>query len=69
MDNIILYSTGCPKCNILIKKLQSKHIDYKIVNDTQIMLKKNIDTVPQLEINGKLLNFSEANIWVNQQEV
>ena len=26
--DIILYSTGCPKCKILKKKLEDKNIDY-----------------------------------------
>ena len=68
--NVGFISLGCSK-NLVDTEMVIglfKHHDYKIVNDTQMMLTKNIAPVPQGEINGKLLNFSEANIWVNQQE-
>lgn len=66
MDNkYILYSTGCPKCNVLIKKLNAKGIDYEIINDVSIMQNLGIDTVPQLSINGKLFNYKEAVEFIN----
>ena len=33
--NVILYSTGCPKCNILKKKLADAQIDYKVIEDVE----------------------------------
>ena len=42
MAKIILYSTNCPKCNVLEKKLQSKNIDFEICNDVDLMLSKGI---------------------------
>ena len=32
----ILYSTGCPKCNVLTRKLDAKGIEYT-VNNNQLM--------------------------------
>ena len=63
--NIILYSTGCPKCEILKKKMGEKNISYTEINDTNIMIKKNITFVPVLEINEKILNYKEAVDFVN----
>lgn len=66
---IILYSTGCPKCNVLKKKLAAKGITYTENNNTEQMVALGIDTVPILNVNGKLLNFQEAAAWVNESEV
>lgn len=62
---ITLYSTGCPRCNVLKQKLDSKNIEYTVVNDVDIMTEKGISTVPVLEVNGQLLQFKEAVDWVN----
>lgn len=62
---VILYSTGCPRCNVLIQKLNSKNIEYDVVNDVDIMTEKGISTVPVLEVDGQLLQFKEAIDWVN----
>lgn len=63
--NYILYSTGCPKCEILKKKLQQKNIQYVEVNDIDIMTKKNIIYVPMLEVDEKLLTYREAVDLIN----
>lgn len=65
---IVLYSTGCPKCRILETKLKQKNIKYDIVEDVDIIQKKGILSVPALEINGQLKNFSESFEWVNNIE-
>jgi glutaredoxin len=63
--NIILYSTHCPKCYILEKKLKEKNIAYTEVNDVDVMTKKGFATVPMLEVDGTVMDFKEANDWVN----
>lgn len=67
--NIILYSTGCPKCNVLKKKLTGKNIEYTENNDIDVMTSLGIDQVPVLSVGGKLMDFAEANKWVNEREV
>lgn len=62
---IILYSTGCPKCNILTKKLDEKHLNYKTIDDEKLMLEKGLTEVPWLEVEGNMMNFSTAVKWVN----
>ena len=63
--NIILYSTGCPKCEILKKKMGEKNISYTEINDIDIINEKNITFVPMLEIEGKLLNYRESVGFIN----
>lgn len=65
--DIILYSTGCPKCNILKKKLAEKSIPYIENNNVEEMTSLGIDYIPVLLVNGKMLQFKEANDWINQQ--
>lgn len=63
----ILYSTNCPKCNILEKKLKSEGIEFEVVNDAQIMIDKGFEEAPQLEVDGKTMNFMEAINWINNR--
>ena len=66
--NIILYSTGCPKCNVLKKKLAEKNIEYTECNDIDVMTSLGIDQVPVLSVDGKLLTFPEVTKLVNESE-
>ena len=62
---IILYSTHCPKCNVLEKKLKEKNIIYEEVNDIEIMKEKGYMSVPVLEVDGVNMDFKTANDWIN----
>lgn len=64
---IILYTTGCPKCFVLESKLKDKGIQYEIITDTELMLKKGFNFMPILEVDGKTMEFTEAVQWVNRQ--
>ena len=66
--SVVLYSTHCPRCNVLEKKLQQKEVDYDEVNDTsiiEIMKEKGYLSVPVLEVDGKSMDFKEAVDWIN----
>lgn len=65
---IILYSTNCPKCKILEKKLTEKNIKFTKNNNVIDMTELGIDQVPVLSIDGKLLSFVETNKWINERE-
>lgn len=62
---IILYSTHCPKCNVLEKKLNQKNISYEEVNDIGIMKEKGYLTVPVLEVDGTSMDFKTAFKYVD----
>ena len=66
---IILYSTGCPKCEVLKKKLKAKNIEYVKNNNVEDMESLGIDQVPVLSVDGNLMSFAEANNWINNTEV
>lgn len=65
--NVILYSTGCPKCNILKKKLADAKIDYKVIEDVDVMTSKGLKEVPWLEVDGNLMNFVDSSKWINER--
>lgn len=65
--NLTLYSTGCPRCGVLKKKLQEKNMPFKEVTDTDKLMALNIDLVPQLEVDGSLMDFTTAIRWINSQ--
>lgn len=64
---LVLYSTGCPKCRVLKKKLSDKGLTFKENSSVDDMEKLGITEVPVLSIDGKLLEFSAAIQWVNNQ--
>ena len=63
-----LFTTHCPKCKILEKKLLNKNISFEKITDFDYdeMKEKGFNFVPILEIdNGMLMNFSDANNYIN----
>ena len=67
MNNVILYSTGCPKCSVLKKKLDEKGISYMEISDTSLMLSLGIEEVPVLSIDDRLVEFADAIRWIAKQ--
>lgn len=66
---IVLYSTHCPRCSVLEKKLKKKNLHYTEINDVDKMLAMGLKSTPVLQIDGGvLMNFQEANEWINAQE-
>ena len=63
--SVVLFSTHCPRCNVLEKKLQQKNISYEEVNDVEIMKEKGYLSVPVLEVDGKSMDFKEAVDSIN----
>lgn len=65
---VTFYSTHCPKCNILEKKLKAASINYVENNDVNVMLSKGLLTAPALEVDGKIYTFAQAVEWLKNQE-
>ena len=64
---VILYTTHCPKCTVLEKKLTSKNIPYEEVTDVDLMINKGFDAMPVLEVDDTIMDFKIANTWINEQ--
>jgi hypothetical protein len=62
---IKFYSTDCPRCHVLQKKLDSKNIKYEIHTDRQEMIDLGLVNAPALMLeNGQLLDFGAAIQWI-----
>lgn len=64
---LVLYSTGCPKCTVLKKKLESKNIEFEENNSVDEMMTLGISTVPILKLDSTMMDFATAVKWVNEQ--
>ncbi len=68
---IKLYSTGCPRCEVLKTHLDNKKIKYELVTDVdtvteELLTRRGIKTVPALEVDGDFLLFKEALEWIKK---
>lgn len=65
MHNIVVYSTGCPRCNVLKKKLEMQGIQYTVETDVKKMTELGMMTAPGMSVDGgKIMNFNEAIHWL-----
>lgn len=64
---VILYSTHCPKCNVLKSKLDEKGIAYTENTNTKEMVAKGFREAPVLEVDGTIYKFKEAVDWVGER--
>ena len=56
----ILYTSGCPRCNILKERLDKARIDYEVEADPETMSSLGITTAPILNVGGEQLDFAAA---------
>lgn len=64
---LVLYSTGCPKCGILKKKLDERGMQYQENTVVEEMLSLGITSVPVLCVDGQMMDFANAVKWINNQ--
>lgn len=69
MGKVILYSTGCPRCNVLKKKLDACNIAYEENTSIDEMVSIGIKQAPVLSVDGELLDFKKAVDWANMKRV
>lgn len=73
MDNIKLYSTQCPKCRVITKKLEQKNINFTEINckeDTasiEMLSVKGFKSMPVLQVGDEYFDFMKANKWIGEQ--
>ena len=71
MESVTLYSTHCPRCNVLEKKLTSANINFEYIDDfdvDKLSEKSGIQSAPVLKVNDTYMDFSEAVKWVNDNK-
>ena len=65
MEKITLYSTGCPMCTVLEKKMKAKKIAYEVCSDTTEMTKMGFNRVPVLKVGDAVFYFEDAVKYIN----
>lgn len=66
--NVTLYTTHCPKCSVLEKKLKMAGVEYTPSEDIQKMLELGFKSAPVLDVDGEIYLFKEACIWADDQK-
>ena len=65
--NLIMYSTGCPKCRVLKMKLDASGLPFAIHDDIDEMMALGFRSVPVLSVDGKFYTYADAIRWVNDR--
>ena len=63
--DIVMYSNGCPQCEILKKKLDDKKVKYIKTDNFEKIIQAGFRSVPVLEVDGKMLDFRKAVEFTN----
>ena len=66
--SVVLYTTHCPKCAVLSKKLDDAKVDYVVVDDASVMIDRGFQSAPILEVDGVALEFKAALDWVKDNQ-
>lgn len=66
-SDIVLFSTGCPKCEVLKTKLKAKQIAFSENTSVDDMIKLGMTYAPALQVKDELMDFSSALRWINEQ--
>lgn len=61
---VTLYSTNCPRCKVLVSKLDAANIKYDTITDVDTMVAKGLKNAPNLEVDGEILDFKAAVDWL-----
>lgn len=64
---ITLYSTHCPRCNVLKQKLIQSGITFEENNDVDLMVQRGFMSAPTLEVDNVVYDFMEAIEWIGEQ--
>lgn len=66
---VTLFSTGCPKCQVLEAKLRSAGIPFRVITDLDVITAYGFLSLPILMTDGtrKTYDFNQAMRWIQDQ--
>ena len=67
MQEVIFFSTHCPRCKMLETVLKQKKIKYKENNDVEDMLALGLRSAPGLKVGDEVMDFPTALAWAKRQ--
>lgn len=59
-----LYTTHCPRCEVLCKKLEAAGVQFSICDDVEQIINLGFQSAPVLEIDGQFMDFKQAVDWI-----
>lgn len=65
---IKLFTTHCPQCQVLQKKMDMKGIKYQVEEDMTEVIDKGFMSAPILKVADAYYIFKDAVQWVNEYE-
>ena len=66
--NVTLYTTHCPRCEVLENKLKQKDIGFNVSEEFDRVVERGYRTAPVLQVGDDFLDFGLAIKWVNSQQ-
>lgn len=64
MKDIILYTTHCPMCLMLERKLKEKNIEYIEISNIDEIKEAGVKNVPVLKVDNEMMDSYSAMQWV-----
>ena len=64
MKDIILYTTHCPMCLMLERKLKEKNIEYTEISNIDEIKEAGVKNVPVLKVDNEMMNSYSAMQWI-----
>ncbi len=65
-EEVILYTTHCPKCRVVEMKLKQKGVNYEECDDVDKMLNLGLTSAPAIQVGDRILDFVEAVEYINK---
>lgn len=59
-DQLILYSTGCPRCKVLEERMTQLGIEYEVRENLTPIIEAGYQTVPVVWYRNRYFSFGEA---------
>lgn len=64
---VTLYTTNCPRCSVLEKKLELKNINFEKNDNVDEMIEMGFMSAPILKVDDNFMEFTDALRWVGEQ--
>ncbi len=62
---VTLYGVeGCHRCAFLSEMLKKRGIEYTKISDVDLIVAKNLDSIPAMEIDGQIFYETAAIAWL-----
>lgn len=65
--DVVLFTTGCPKCKILEQKLKDQEVSYDL-GDVQEIVNLGYFEAPILKIDNVYMNFTQAIEYLRERK-